>query len=270
MLSRHYHEIYVAIWTSNFMRKLKFIPSLLMSFFVLLSLNTHATTLKIGTSHYYPPFVLKGANQTLSGFDIDLMNKICSKLEAECTYTAMHFDELLPSLEQEKVDLVISAITSTSERKKQHTFSVPYMKSYGRLLVSNTLANKGQQFFLHGKKIGEEKGTVFESSLPLIAPKSATVILDENANRLVEKLIDGEIDVVLIDDPSAIWWTLNSSNKIRTIGDKFQVGEGLSIAISTKNKHLLPKINQAIAETQNEKAFASLHDAYFSHNTLPQ
>ena len=55
-------------------------------------------TLRIGTDPTYPPFESKNAQGQLVGFDIDLANEICKRIETKCSYVESDFDALIPSL----------------------------------------------------------------------------------------------------------------------------------------------------------------------------
>ncbi|WP_154699092.1 transporter substrate-binding domain-containing protein, partial [Legionella pneumophila] len=55
--------------------------------FIIISSNSYSLNLTIGTSKFNPPFeVWSGNNSSLYGFDIDLMQEICRRLHATCTF----------------------------------------------------------------------------------------------------------------------------------------------------------------------------------------
>lgn len=60
-------------------------------------------TLRIGTDPTYAPFESKNAQGQLVGFDIDLANEICKRMETKCTYVESDFDALIPSLKAKKL-----------------------------------------------------------------------------------------------------------------------------------------------------------------------
>ncbi|KTD59559.1 arginine-binding periplasmic protein [Legionella santicrucis] len=74
--------------------------------FIFLSISTVHAEIKIGTIHYYPPFIIN-KNQ---GFDIELMSYLCQKIKIKCSFVQMEETELFKALENRKVNLVIAGI----------------------------------------------------------------------------------------------------------------------------------------------------------------
>ena len=44
------------------------------------------------------------------GFDIDLGNEMCKRMEVKCTWVGSDFDALIPSLKAKKIDAIISSL----------------------------------------------------------------------------------------------------------------------------------------------------------------
>ena len=65
-------------------------------------------TVRIGTDTTYAPFSSKDAKGDFVGFDIDLGNEMCKRMQVKCTWVASDFDALIPSLKAKKIDAIIS------------------------------------------------------------------------------------------------------------------------------------------------------------------
>ncbi len=63
-------------------------------------------SIRVGTDPTYPPFESKNAQGQLVGFDIDLANEICKRIQTKCTYVESDFDALIPSLKAKKLTLL--------------------------------------------------------------------------------------------------------------------------------------------------------------------
>lgn len=59
-------------------------------------------TVRIGTDTTYAPFSSKDAKGDFIGFDIDLGNEMCKRMQVKCTWVASDFDALIPSLKAKK------------------------------------------------------------------------------------------------------------------------------------------------------------------------
>ena len=92
-------------------------------------------TLRIGTDPTYPPFESKNAQGQLVGFDIDLANEICKRIETKCTYVESDFDALIPSLKAKKIDAIISSLSITEKRQEEIAFSEKLYAANARLVA---------------------------------------------------------------------------------------------------------------------------------------
>ena len=74
----------------------------------------------------YPPFFEKQADGKWKGFEVDLANKICAEIKAQCKLVELAWEGLIPALKSKKIDLIFSSMSITPERAKVIAFSVPY------------------------------------------------------------------------------------------------------------------------------------------------
>lgn len=72
-------------------------------------------TVRIGTDATYAPFSSKDAKGDFVGFDIDLGNEMCKRMEVKCTWVGSDFDALIPSLKAKKIDAIISSLSITEK-----------------------------------------------------------------------------------------------------------------------------------------------------------
>src|SRR3712207_5585909 len=82
--------------------------------------------LVLGTSPDYPPFevlVSEGGKGNVVGADIELAKKLAEKMGVELEIKTIDFDALIPALQSGKVDVVITGMSPTEERKKNIDFS---------------------------------------------------------------------------------------------------------------------------------------------------
>src|SRR3546814_20970872 len=80
------------------------------------------STLKIGTEGSYPPWSMVDAAGKVSGFDADVGNALCKELNADCRFVVQAFASLIPSLDANRFDLIISGMSVPPERSKRISF----------------------------------------------------------------------------------------------------------------------------------------------------
>jgi polar amino acid transport system substrate-binding protein len=89
----------------------------------------------LGTSADFAPFEYIAANQTIIGFDIDLIKKILTDQGYTVEVQDIGFDSLIPSLQSGKIDVIAAAMTINDERLQQVDFSNPYYDANQAVLV---------------------------------------------------------------------------------------------------------------------------------------
>src|ERR1700746_3997427 len=67
----------------------------------------------------YPPFSSKDASGKWVGFEIDLMDAVCAKIQAKCQLVETAWDGIIPALQEKKIDVIWSSMSITDERKQK-------------------------------------------------------------------------------------------------------------------------------------------------------
>jgi polar amino acid transport system substrate-binding protein len=219
--------------------------------------------LNIGTESFNPPFVMQGSNKAIYGFAIDMMNTLCKMMQRTCTYRVMRFDALIDAVARKEIDMAISSITITPERAKIVNFSLPYLLSYSRFLTKTSA--KAEPFtlaFLNGKRIGLEAGTVFPQQLDAMGVKDAKLKMYPSVSDQLTALNKGEVDIILLDNPTAMYWAANSSDTFQLAGPAYMYGDGLGIAVNPGEPNLLTALNQVLLQYQNSNDYKQSYDRY--------
>lgn len=82
--------------------------------------------LRIATEGSYAPYNYTNPDGTLGGFDIEIANALCDKMQVQCQINAQDWDGIIPALKAGKYDAIIAAMSVTPERSAQVDFSEPY------------------------------------------------------------------------------------------------------------------------------------------------
>ena len=83
-----------------------------------------AGQLRVGVA-LIAPWIIKGKDQNLLGFDVDLAKAMATDLGVKPAFVEMPFADLLPRLEKGDVDIVASGLAITGRRARDVVFSSP-------------------------------------------------------------------------------------------------------------------------------------------------
>ncbi|HHL3493088.1 TPA: transporter substrate-binding domain-containing protein [Legionella pneumophila] len=244
---------------------MKFIKGLLFFFIFLISpLHAQDEPLRVGVGGFYPPFLMQGTNNEISGYDIATMTELCKIMKRPCNFQVMRFRQLIPAVANKQIDLAISAISITPERSSQVNFSMPYLLSYSRFLT-NKIHNTHRPFslmLLKGKRIGVEQNTVFNEEIRRMGIIDPVIVEFDRTEEMLEALSANDIDFVLMDNPAALYWAANSSGNFHVIGSPMLIGYGLGIAVNRENSELLKSLNDALLEYQRSEKYKENYNKY--------
>lgn len=88
-----------------------------------------APTLRVGSETTFPPFEFVDVKtKQFVGYEIDLINAVGKKAGYNISVQSMGFDAIIPALMTGTVDVGVSGMTITPERKKKVDFTVPVFK----------------------------------------------------------------------------------------------------------------------------------------------
>ncbi len=97
-------------------------------------------TLRVGTA-VYAPWVVRGEDGELKGFEIDVARQVAKDLGVTPQIKVYEWAKLIPALLGGEIDIIIAGVSITPERAVKINFSQPYATS-GTGLATNTALTK--------------------------------------------------------------------------------------------------------------------------------
>ncbi|WP_115220024.1 transporter substrate-binding domain-containing protein [Legionella donaldsonii] len=240
------------------MKKIKKMLSIIALSYLMQIAVVYAT-IKVGNPVYRPPFVF---NQE-EGFDIDLMKLLCQKINEDCEFHSMEFNNLYIALNEGKLDLAIGGITISQARKATYIFSLPYMESHGQFIA---LKNSGLKSIsdLKGKKIGAVRGSDYEDFLVNHYGLEFEIALYEGPVALIASLNQGDTDAIFSDSISMKYWRQTSDGVLVNVGDPMTVGGGFAIMALPQKADLIESINQQLLKIEKDGNYIKLYNSYLT------
>lgn len=216
------------------------------------SCSSPTEKIQVATDATWPPFeFVNEQTKEIEGFDIDIMKAIAEKEDLDIEFLNVGWDPLLAGVAQGTYDAAISSITITEDRKKDMLFSDPYFEAGQIVVVSiddNAVSSKDD---LTGV-VGAQIGTTGSFEIEKIA--TATLKTYDDIGLAFQDLMNGQIVAVVCDNPVALGYVGQNSDKLKTVGGTF-TEENYGIALAKGQEDLLEKINASIAALKAEGKF---------------
>ncbi|TDM07525.1 transporter substrate-binding domain-containing protein [Macrococcus lamae] len=219
--------------------------------------------LRVGLSADYAPYEFehtKNGKREYVGIDIELAKKIAKDLGVELKIVNMQFDSLLGALKTDKIDVIISGMSPTPERKKEVDFTDEYMQVKQRMVVQKKDQSKlrtAEDF--KGKAVAAQKQTTQEELAQTELPESNLTSL----TRLPEAIMSlntGKVDGVIMEGPVADAYLSKNTNLAYSDLEFSNADKGTAIALQKDSPKLLDALNNSIKEVNDNKLIAGYKD----------
>lgn len=242
----------------------KIILIFVASIFLLSAVNVKAATLEeikekgqlvVGMNAEYPPFEwveIVDGEAVVVGIDASLGQMIADEIGVELVIDNRAFDSLIPTLNTNKIDLIISGMSNTEERANVVDFSVSYYEPVSQFAVaSDQIDNFKTLEDFKGKKVGALLTSTQEIYLKEYLPEVELVSMSKNGD-LVEGLKAKKVDAIFMSDLTLQQY-LNNYGDIMTVVEDIDINNellGTSVAMTKGNKELLEVVNKVITEAK--------------------
>jgi len=157
----------------------------------------------MGTSADMPPFEsYKGTE--IVGYDIDVAKAIAAEIGVKLAVRDMDFSALIPALQSGRIDMVLSSMTPTPERRQVVGFSKPYLTLPLAVITTDKVSIKNTAD-LSSKKIGVQLGSTHEQFAKDLAEKDKTISVHSlnKLAELIQELKTGRVDAVVMETKTA-------------------------------------------------------------------
>lgn len=160
--------------------------------------------LKVGSDTTYPPMEsIDPASGQIVGFDVDMVNAICAKINCKAEFVTTAWDGIFAALAQGQFDLVASGVSITDERKQTMDFTEPYMVVSQSVLLR--VADEGttiEDIKTKGLKLAAQTATTNAALAEELVGRDNVALYDTFV-AAVTALRNGDVAGVVIDGTSA-------------------------------------------------------------------
>ncbi|MFX3673423.1 MAG: transporter substrate-binding domain-containing protein [Paenisporosarcina sp.] len=216
--------------------------------------------LEMATSADFPPFESRDAAGNFEGFDIDLANYIADEMGYELKIQDMKFDGLIGALQTNRIDMVLSGMSATDNRKQNVDFSTEYNHS-GEMFITLKDSEIKTLEDLKGKKVGVQLGTIQEDGAKKIKVETIDFELKtiDNANIVIQELLSNRIDVAYMDKAAAQGYI--AEQDLAGFDDPTTSSPGMAVAFP-KGSELTEKVNAVLKEAEENGKIQELKDKW--------
>jgi lysine-arginine-ornithine-binding protein len=229
-----------------------------------------AADITFATEAAYPPFNFRAADGSIAGFEIELGQALCKKMNRNCTFIAQNWDGMIPGLLVKKFDGIFASMSITEEREKQIDFTDRYYRSAAAFVAPDSAKIDFADKALGGLKIGTVPG-VSQCYLEKTYPK-ASIQVYQNSEEMFLDVVSGRVDAIFSDSIQLDYGLLKTERGkgFSFHGDPISevdcFGEGIGIGLRKEDSELREALNKAIQEVRADGTYKAINDKYFSYD----
>jgi octopine/nopaline transport system substrate-binding protein len=258
--------------------------------------GAQAKTVKVAMEGNYAPWNLTLPNGKISGFEPELLDNLCKRVNLQCETVAQDFDGLINGLQAGKFDVVMDALAITPERQQAIAFSKPYAATPAAFaaLDGHGLANTtGKTSFLKltgdpkidgpmlaplrdqlkGKSIGIQSGTVYTKFITDNFNDVTSIRFYKTSAERDLDLVNGRVDMAFDD---VTYYAGIAGNKDTaqiqiagpTIGGAVW-GPGEGLGFRKQDTDLKARFDAAITEALADGTVTRLSEKWFNTDVKP-
>ncbi|WP_367872438.1 transporter substrate-binding domain-containing protein [Luteolibacter sp. Populi] len=236
---------------------------LLLCLFLAACSGKKDNSLRIGMELTYPPFEMKDAQGNPDGVGVKMAEALAADLGRPLKIVPMEFTGLMPALQSGSVDLVISSMTASEERRKSIDFSEPYAFTGLSILIGkDSTIQSIEDLNKEGTRIAVKAGTTAETLVNARAPKAKTTAYSEET-ACVQEVAQGRADAFIYDQLSIYNYQKKNPDTTKALLKVF-VEENWGVGIAKGNDELKGKVNAFIEKFRKDGGFGKLGDKYLS------
>jgi polar amino acid transport system substrate-binding protein len=215
----------------------------------------------------YAPFTVKDASGKWTGWEVDLMDAVCAKMNEKCEIIDTAWDGIIPALTAKQIDVIWSSMSITDERKKTIDFTNMYYNTPSMIMGPKNGDMDITPAHLKGKTLGVQISTTHANYAEkyYVESEIKTYQTQEEAN---QDLFSGRLDYVQADSSALNDFLKGESGKScceskgNVAADVAVLGQGAGAGLRKEDMVLKDKLNAAISALAVDGTIQKITEKY--------
>jgi putative glutamine transport system substrate-binding protein len=230
--------------------------------------------IRIGTQEDNTPFSVKNpATGKWDGFDVAYGREIAKAIFGESDdpdkfieYVPVTSATRIPSLTDNKVDVIIKTFTINEDRKKQIDFTDVYFRTGQRILVKKDNTSIKEAADLAGKTVCAQRGSTSEQNIATATSGAARPLLLDSYPACLLALQQGQADAISTDE-TILFGLASKDPNTKLVGKYFSTelyGIGVKKNVGGDRTGFVDFLNRSQVAMITSGVWATLYEKYIS------
>jgi polar amino acid transport system substrate-binding protein len=223
----------------------------------------------IAVDNAYPPFSFINQAGDWIGFDYDVWDEVCKRLNCTPNYVEAAWDGLFEAMSVGEYDMTINGITLTLARSLIVDYGDPYV-DYGQAILiraDDTRYPDEAAWVASDANVGTQLGTTNEAAAIKFVGEERVMSFEEYDMPVVA-LLAGDVDTVIIDEMAAVGFMGENPGEMVVA---FNVTSGEMLApVFPPLSDMTTSVNWAMQEMFSDGTMDSICETWFFRPCTPE
>ncbi|UOQ50040.1 amino acid ABC transporter substrate-binding protein [Gracilibacillus caseinilyticus] len=218
----------------------------------------------VGTEGTYPPFSFHNDNDELTGYDVEVMREVASRLGVEVEFNETQWDSMFAGLNAERFDVIANQVgINVGDRSEKYDFSDPYTYTGAVLVVPSDNDEITSFEDIEGKKSAQSLTSNFKD---IATEYGAEVVGVEGMAQAVENIKLGRVDLTVNDKLAVLQYMNETNNEDVKIAAELDDVSETAFTFRKGNEELVRAFNDALAEMKEDGTLAEISKEWFGED----
>jgi len=235
-----------------------------------------AQDVRIGiASEPYPPFASPDASGNWVGWEVEIIDAVCTAANLDCVLTPVAWDGIIPSLTGQQIDAIMASMSITEERQKTIDFSNPYYNTPAVIVADKSAEIDATPQSLAGKIIGIQGSTIHQAYADTYFGDAAEIRVYQTQDEANQDLVSGRIDATQADSIAMADFVASDAGscceiKGNVANNEAILGQGVGAGVRKGDDALRDQINAGIAEILENGVYDEITARYFNTSIMAE
>lgn len=221
-------------------------------------------TIRVAVSEFVP-LTMKAKAGGLMGYDIDVAHKIAKDMGVKAEFTVYPWEDIIPALENDDVDLIAGSMAITPERALRVNFSRPLGTS-GAGLATNTKMTRDIETLEQLNDPDIVIATITDTFSDGVARKifNRASINSFSVRDLAEKaVLEGRAHAYISSLPAVRFFALSNEETVDLPMNEPLLGYSEGLAVQKGEQELLNFLDAWVTARSSDQWLETTHDYWF-------
>ncbi|MEW9502317.1 amino acid ABC transporter substrate-binding protein [Jeotgalibacillus marinus] len=220
-------------------------------------------TIIVGTEGTYSPFTFHDDSDTLTGYDVEVMNELAERMGVEVKYMETQWDSMFEGLNSSRFDVIANQVGVNEERLEKYDFSDAYTVS-GAVIVTLEADSSITSFEdLEGIQSAQSLTSNFAD---IATENGAEIVPVEGLVQTIELIRSGRAEVTVNDKLAILEYLKEQPNSgVKIAAEESDVSES-AFMFRQGNEELVEEFNKYLAEMKEDGTLAEISEEWFGED----